>query len=46
MFVAEESVPDTRKASILNKLLSEHFPACDLQKTDGSVYCSAYPADD
>ena len=32
MFVAEESVPDTRKASILNKLLSEHFPACDLQK--------------
>ena len=32
MFVTEESVPDTRKASILNKLLSEHFPACDLQK--------------
>ncbi len=32
MFVAEESVPDTRKASILNKLLSEHFPACDLQR--------------
>ena len=32
MFVAEESVPDTRKASILNKLLSEHFPACDIQR--------------
>ena len=32
MFVAEESVPDTRKASILNKLLGEHFPSCDLQK--------------
>ena len=32
MFVAEESVPDKRKVSILNELFSEHFPACDIKK--------------
>ena len=32
MFVAEESVPDKRKVSILNQLFSEHFSACDIKK--------------
>ena len=32
MFTMEEGVPDSRKATVITKLLSEHFPAGDLQK--------------